>query len=37
MGPGGRMPPGLELVFMIPPRYCDGGFGDVADDTEEES
>lgn len=34
-GGGGPGPPREELMML--PRYCDGGFGEVADDTDEES
>lgn len=33
---GGGAPPPREAL-MMPPRYCVGGFGEVADETEEES
>lgn len=37
MGWGGGATFDLALVFIKPPRYWVGGFGEVADETEEES
>lgn len=34
---GGSGGPTPREALMMPPRYVDGGFGEVADDTEEES
>lgn len=37
MGCGGGATFDLTLVLINPPKYWDGGFGEVADETEEES
>lgn len=37
MGCGGGATLVLTLVLIKPPKYCVGGFGEVADETEDES